>query len=115
VFASVAALGAGLQVAAESVFGRVQVTDTTVALLVAVPVDIYLVSVGLLHAWPLRRPILAPIVVACLAILAAAFAAGWIGVPLSVLAIALIVAAMVAYNLVILDREATPDVLSGET
>jgi low temperature requirement protein LtrA len=113
VFASVAALGAGLQVAAESVFGRVAISDTTVALLVAVPVDIYLVSVGLLHAWPSRRPVLAPIAVACLAILAVALAAGSIGVPLAVLAIALIVAGMVGYNLVILDRETASSSLSS--
>jgi low temperature requirement protein LtrA len=50
VFASLAALGAGLEVAAEAVAHHVEASDTVVAAAVAVPVVVFLVTVWALHA-----------------------------------------------------------------
>ena len=50
VFASLAALGAGLEVAAEAVAHHVEASDVVVASAVAVPVVIFLVTVWALHA-----------------------------------------------------------------
>ncbi|MFI5293384.1 MAG: low temperature requirement protein A [Candidatus Limnocylindrales bacterium] len=49
VFAAVAAMGAGLQVAADAILDEADVGSVVVALTVAVPVVIYLVTVALLH------------------------------------------------------------------
>jgi low temperature requirement protein LtrA len=50
VFASLAALGAGLEVAAEAVAHHIEVSDTVVAFAIAVPVAAYLSVVWALHA-----------------------------------------------------------------
>ena len=50
VFASLAALGAGLEVTAEAVTHHVEAGDTTVAAATAVPVTVFLVAVWALHA-----------------------------------------------------------------
>ncbi len=105
VFAAVAALGAGLQVATDSILGDVQLGDQAVAFAVAVPVVIYLVAVGLLHAQPLDRRLAVPLVVASTAILGAALAAAWVGVPAAILAMSALVAALVAVNVVSMQRE----------
>ncbi len=54
VFASLAALGAGLEVTVEAVGHRIEAADSLVGLAVAVPVAIYLVLLWALHA-PLSR------------------------------------------------------------
>jgi low temperature requirement protein LtrA len=104
VFAAVAALGAGLQVATDSVLGEVALAAAAVGLTVGVPVVIYLVAVWLLHARPVSRRMFAPIAVASVLILGASLAATWIGVPPSVLAISAIAAGLVAYNVLTLGR-----------
>ena len=104
VFAAVAALGAGLQVATDSILGDVHLGDTGVALAVAVPVVVYLVAVGVLHARPLSRRSVVPIVIASTAVLALALAAVRVGVPAAVLAMSAVVAALVAFNVVSMGR-----------
>jgi low temperature requirement protein LtrA len=105
VFAAVAALGAGLQVAAETTHSAADLTAPVAAATVAVPVAIYLVAIGLLHTRTISARALAPILVTVLLVLLAAGAAGWIGVPLSVLAMGLLVAALVAVMVATMQRE----------
>ena len=93
VFAAVAALGAGLQVATDAIFDPGEVGPVTAALTVAVPVVVYLVAVGLLHGWPASRQLLAPMVIASGAILITALAAGTIGIAVAVLMMSALVAA----------------------
>jgi low temperature requirement protein LtrA len=50
VFASLAALGAGLEVAAEAVGHEIEASDSVVALTIAVPVSLFLLVVWALHA-----------------------------------------------------------------
>jgi low temperature requirement protein LtrA len=51
VFASLAAVGAGLQVVAETVDHHGHLSDRAAALTLAVPVALFLVVLGLLHSW----------------------------------------------------------------
>ena len=81
VFAAVAALGAGLQVAADTTHEPVELSSTEAAATVAVPVAIYLVALAFLHARPWTASVLAPILVACALMLAATLAAPVVGVP----------------------------------
>ena len=83
VFASLAALGAGLEVTVEAVTHHLAAPDGLVALAVAVPVGVYLVMVWVLHA-PLGegyRASAVPILLAVAATLAAA-ALVPVGLPL---------------------------------
>jgi hypothetical protein len=50
VFASLAALGAGLEVTVEAVSHRIDASDTAVAFATAVPVSVFLIVVWALHA-----------------------------------------------------------------
>jgi len=104
VFAAVAAVGAGMQVATDSLLGEAEIGPIAVALTVGVPVVIYLVTVALLHAVQWTRRLRVPIVVACVAIIAAAVSAEWIGVPLAIIAMAAIVALLVVVNLAMMAR-----------
>ena len=104
VFAAVAALGAGLQVATDSVLGEAALAAPLVAATVGVPVVVYLVAVALLHGWPRNGQPSAPIVVASGLILAAAAAATWLAVPVTIVIMALIVATLVAINVVAMRR-----------
>jgi len=79
VFAAIAALGAGLQVATDTTHGGTDLAPAIAALTVAIPVVIYLASTAALHA-ARSSPLLAPIVVVSILVLAAAGAATWIGV-----------------------------------
>ncbi len=108
VFASVAALGAGLQVAADSILDDVHLTPQAVALTVAVPVVVYLVAVGLLHGRPWSSRLILPIAVASVAILGTALSAGWMGVPIAVVTMSLLVAALVAVSVVSMERDGPP-------
>ena len=105
VFAAVAALGAGLQVATDTILGDVHLADQQVAFAVAIPVVIYLVAVGLLHGQPLSRRLAVPLVIASAAILGTASAADWLGVPSAVVAMSVVVAALVAFNVASMQRE----------
>ena len=95
VFAAVAALGAGLQVAAETTHEAVDLSATKVAATVAVPVSVYLVALAVLHARSRSAGAFAPIVITSAVVLGLTLAAPAIGIPATVLAIALAVAALV--------------------
>jgi low temperature requirement protein LtrA len=84
VFASAAALGAGLQVAADATHESIAVSPTTAALIVAIPVAIYLVAVATLHANEASRSTLAWIGGGVLGLFAVAFATPIIGLSLAV-------------------------------
>ena len=76
---------------------------------VALPVAIYLMAIGVLHARPLTPVALVPVGVASILVLAAAAAAGAIGVPLAVLLMGLIVSVLVAVHVADVGRTvATP-------
>ena len=106
VFASVAALGAGLQVATDSILDDVGLGPQAVGLVVGVPVVVYLVAVGFLHGWPPTRRLLVPLAIASVAILGAALTAGIVGIPAAVAAMSVVVAALVAFNVVAMRRAA---------
>ena len=95
VFAAVAALGAGLQVAADTTHDATDLAPAVAALTVAVPVVVYLVALAFLHA-PRTVPILAPIAITACLVIAAALAATWIGVPAAVVAIGILASILVA-------------------
>ena len=104
IFASVAALGAGLQIAAESTHEDIALGITATALTVAVPVAVFLIADGAVHIQ--RRTLVAgaPIAVTIVLVLLAALLAPSIGVPLSVLMMGLIVCGLVAALIVLLAR-----------
>jgi low temperature requirement protein LtrA len=105
VFAAVAALGAGLQVAAESTHAGTDLAPGLVAATVAIPVIVYLVALAILNGRRRGLPIDGPIALTTLLITAAAVAAAWIGVPAAVLAMGLLVAGLVAVNVTAMARE----------
>jgi low temperature requirement protein LtrA len=96
IFAAVAALGAGLQVAADTTRNATELAPHAAGLTVAVPAAVYLVAAGVLHARPGVAPGLAPLVVAVPLILGASIAAAWVGVPVAVMAMGLVLAGLVA-------------------
>ena len=106
VFAAVAALGAGLGVAADTTHEATDLGAQAAAATVAVPVAVYLAALAVLHAVR-GLGLLRQVVVAIVLVLVAALAATWIGVPSAVLATALIVCGLVAANVVTLSRRAT--------
>jgi low temperature requirement protein LtrA len=97
VFAAVAALGAGLQVAADTTHEAIELSPTKAAATVAIPVAIYLVALAFLHAGRRTARDFAPIVVAAAIGLGLTLAAPTIGVPLTVLLIGLVICGLVAY------------------
>jgi low temperature requirement protein LtrA len=107
VFAAVAALGAGLQVAAEATYEEVAVDAVTSALAVAVPAGVYLVALFFVHGRNDTSPTLVLVGSAVGAMLAIALFAGGIGVPAAVLAMGLVVVALIATNRVIAGRLAS--------
>jgi low temperature requirement protein LtrA len=106
VFAALAALGAGLQVAADATHEDVALAQEAVALSVAVPLAIYLGATAILHARSASRGILLPIPLAVALVLLVGLAAPRIGVPISVMAMGLVVAGLVAFNVATMHREA---------
>jgi len=106
VFAAVAALGAGLGVAADTTHEATDLGAQAAAATVAVPVAVYLAALAVLHAVR-GLGLLREVVVAIVLVLVAALAATWIGVPSAVLATSLIVCGLVAANVVTLSRRAT--------
>jgi low temperature requirement protein LtrA len=95
VFASAAAVGAGLQVVAEAMTHNIAIGAVGAALTVAVPVAIYLAAGWLVTNSGRSWSIFAPVAAAIVLVLAAAFLAS-ISLPVAVLAIAGIVATVVA-------------------
>jgi low temperature requirement protein LtrA len=106
VFASVAALGAGLQVAIDTTHTTTELGPQAAAATVAIPVAVYLAALAVLHAVR-GLGLLQQVVVAIVLVLVAAAAASWIGVPAAVLLTALIVCGLVAVNVATLSRRST--------
>jgi low temperature requirement protein LtrA len=95
VFVSAAAVGAGIQVAAEAMTHDIEIGGAAVALTIAVPVTIYLAAGWLVTNSGRTWSVFAPVAVAIVLVLATAFLAT-ISLPLAVLTIAAIVATVVA-------------------
>ncbi|MBM7783719.1 low temperature requirement protein A [Tenggerimyces flavus] len=97
IFAAGAALGAGIEVAAETIEHAVPVTDTAAAFAVAVPVAVFLVVTGLLQTrMSSDRPVLLRFCVTAVLVLAAA------AVPMS-LAVAVLVMGILTTVLISID------------
>jgi low temperature requirement protein LtrA len=108
VFASVAALGAGLEVAIDTTHDASELIGARAALTVALPVAIYLISIGILHARPLTLRALGSVIVTAALVLLAALAATTVGVPASVLAMGLLVSVLVAIHVLQLGPPGRP-------
>ncbi len=106
VFAAIAALGAGLQVAVDATHETVALSPPAVALTVAVPVIAYLVATVLLHRRSGSLRLLAPLPVIGVVLLAAAAGASWYGVPVAILVMAVALVGFVAYSVVAMQRAA---------
>ena len=104
VFAAIAALGAGLEVAADTTVDAADLGPVVAAATVAIPVVVFLVAVAILHArgtpW-----IMTQVVVVSVLILATALAGPWIGVPSAVVVMALLVCGQVALAVATLGRQ----------
>ena len=107
VFAAIAALGAGLQVAVDATHEALALSPSAVALTVAVPVIVYLIATVLLHRRSGALRLLAPLPVVGVVLVAIAAGAGSIGVPTAILAMAIALVAFVAYSVVAMQRAAT--------
>ena len=95
-FASAAALGAGLQVAVDETHGRIALDPVLAAMTVAVPVSIYLLAVGALHASEASRTTFAMIGGGVGLVLATAVATPVIGLSLAVPLMGLVVVVLLA-------------------
>jgi low temperature requirement protein LtrA len=106
VFASIAALGTGLELSASAAGGDLHLDKIAAALCVAVPVAVYLVALGmihgLLHSFGTVRPIYVGATAAL--VLVAALCERTLTLPGSILAMGLIFAAFVAYDVVLSHR-----------
>ena len=99
IFAAVAALGAGLQLAVETTQHGVSTAPELAAAAVAIPVAAYLIAVAVLHARTnFASGIFSRAGLAAILVLLAALATPWIGVSLGVLAIGLVVAGLIAIH-----------------
>jgi low temperature requirement protein LtrA len=102
VFAAVAALGAGLQVAIDTTRHSDALGPMAAAFAVAVPVTVFLVVLGLLNARLSVQPVATGLVVATgLLVLLAAAAAPVVSLPGTIVIIAVLVALLLAYHLVV--------------
>jgi low temperature requirement A protein (LtrA) len=101
VFAAVAALGAGLLVVVDTLGGTSHVTPTFAAFTVAIPVAVFLAVYGLLNTGMSRQTPVATRLVLITAglVLLTGLVAPVIGLPLTVLVMALLVALLLAYHL----------------
>ena len=115
VFASLAALGAGLEVAVERGAGQVQTPDAAVAYAIAIPVAVFMVLLWVLHAPLVDELVIRPvaIVVAAAAVLLLPLASPLIGLEGTVVGVAVVVAALTAVTIVDrayrASREPTPE------
>jgi low temperature requirement protein LtrA len=102
IFASLAALGAGLEVAVEQTGHHLQVSAMVVAYAVAIPVGAFLVLLWAVHAPIVPRPVIRPAVIlfAALVVLLLPTTVGWAGLSAVVAAIAGTVAVVVAVTIV---------------
>jgi low temperature requirement protein LtrA len=97
IFAALAAVGAGLEVAVEQTGHHLEVSAIAVAYAVAVPVGAFLVLLWAVHAPIVARPVIRPAVIltAAVVVLLLPLAAGSAGLAVVVAAIALVVALVV--------------------
>jgi low temperature requirement protein LtrA len=95
VFAAVAAVGAGIQVAADSLHRELGLSPTAASLAVAVPVAAYLAAAWLVSPTGRSLTALAPVALAIAAILGVAVVIGPAGAAPAVMAIAIVVALLV--------------------
>jgi low temperature requirement protein LtrA len=103
VFASLAAVGAGLQVLAETVDRHTSLSGRAASLTLAVPTALFLVTLGLLHSWVYRyrrERAVARFSATAVLVVSAAVATPPLPLALTVALIGLIVAALVAADLV---------------
>ncbi|MGW7363370.1 low temperature requirement protein A [Streptomyces sp. NPDC054841] len=105
IFASAAAIGAGLEVAIETAIHKSQISVTAAAAAVTLPTAAFLLTVWLLHARHFKHGILQQLTlpVSALAILACTFAGEW-----AVLAAGLVAAATVAAGETLAHRASRP-------
>ena len=98
IFASLAAVGAGLEVAVEQAGHHVAASPVAVGYAIAVPVSVFLVLLWALHAPIVTRPVCrpAPMLGGAVVILLLPLAERWIGLPAVVAAVALACAVIVA-------------------
>ena len=110
VFATVAALGAGLEVALETAEHRTHISELTAGLAVAVPVALYLLVLAPLHRVARSGAVAHQAVTAggAVVVLVLAAAAGTLGLGGAVLGMGLAVAATLAVSLVLTHRRGTP-------
>jgi low temperature requirement protein LtrA len=98
VFSAVAAVGAGLNVAADLTHQEGSIGPITAALTVAVPVAIYLVATWMVNRSSRSGTILWPVLLAAALVVAAAVGIGPLSVPLAVLAMGMVVASLVGVS-----------------
>jgi len=106
IFAAGAAMGAGLEVAVDTTLEELPLSAPVTALTVAVPVVAYLAAAGVLHARPGTVRVWTPFAVFALILVAIALSASWLGVPLAILAMGILLAIYVAYNVAVMHRAA---------
>jgi hypothetical protein len=104
----VAATGAGLHVAADLTHEEAAIGTVTASFAVAVPVVIYLVTTWLVSSSGRSVAEIAPVLVGCVAVLAVALLVGSASVPLAVLGVGLVVAALVGRSAYRASRLAAP-------
>ena len=102
IFASLAAVGAGLEVAVEQAGHHTETSDRVVALAVAIPVAVFLVMLWAVHAPIVDRVVINPVAIVASAVLVivAATAAPAIGVAGALVAIVLVLVALLSVTLV---------------
>ena len=98
VFAAVAAVGAGLNVAADLLHEEAAIGSVTAALTVAVPVAIYLVAAWLVNRSGRAAALIRPVLLAAALVLASAVGIGPVDLSLSVLVMGSIVATLVGVS-----------------
>jgi low temperature requirement protein LtrA len=103
IFASLAALGAGLEVAVQTsvILGTTRVSEVALGYAIAVPTSVFLVLLFAIHAPLVPRLVIRPqlILPAAVAVLLVPLTAGSVGLPAVILGIAVICAALVALTL----------------
>ena len=105
VFGSIAALGAGLQVAVDATHQSVALSPPAVALTVAIPVIVYTVAMAFIHRISGSWRYITPFALVSVIVLAIAAGAAWYGVPAAILLRALVLAGFVAWMVGQMDRE----------
>ena len=98
VFAAVAAVGAGLNVAADLTHEEAEIGPIAASLVVAVPLAIYLVTAWLVNRSARAGSVFAPVLLAVVLVIGAAVGIGPSSVSVAVLAMAVIVAVLVGFS-----------------